>query len=50
MKSNYFLNGKFNIYADFVNDIARLKFNQLNQEEYTKALDGYNVLTLTKRI
>ena len=34
------------MYADFVNDIARLKFNQLNQEEYTKSLDGYKNATI----
>jgi len=33
-------------YADFVNDIARLKFNQLDQEEYTKAVDAYKNATV----
>ena len=33
-------------YADFVNDITRLKFNQLDQEGYTKAVDAYKNATL----
>lgn len=33
-------------YADFVNDITRLKFNQLDQEEYTKAVDAYKNATV----
>ena len=33
---------KFGVaYADFVNDITRLKFNQLDQEGYTKSVDFY---------
>lgn len=33
-------------YADFVNDITRLKFNQLDQEEYTKSVDFYKNATV----
>lgn len=28
-------------YTDFVNEICRLKFNQLDQEEYTKSVESY---------
>lgn len=28
-------------YADFVNEISRMKFNQLDQEDFTKSLDSY---------
>lgn len=33
-------------YTDFVNEIARLKFNQLDQEEYTKSVDAYKHATV----
>lgn len=33
-------------YADFVNEISRLKFNQLDQEEYTKSVDAYKHATV----
>lgn len=33
-------------YADFVNEISRLKFNQLDQEEYTKSVDAYKNATV----
>jgi DNA replication protein DnaC len=33
-------------YTDFVNEIARLKFNQLDQEEYTKSVDSYKNATV----
>ncbi len=28
-------------YSDFVNEISRMKFNQLDQEDFTKSLDSY---------
>lgn len=33
-------------YADFVNEIARMKFNQLDQEDFTKSLDKYRNVTV----
>ncbi|MGX4598941.1 ATP-binding protein [Faecalimicrobium sp. JNUCC 81] len=33
-------------YADFVNEIARMKFNQLDQEDFTKTLDKYRNVTV----